>query len=313
LTATDCVGSPQPRQGFWANGDDIADIINDSQDTNYGYPAFLGDLGAFFDCTANWDVGCPTPEDPARNDTLYCTKLRPNPGCAFLPTFDIENYGNWCPAQYPFDVLGTVGAGCGNKNYQRKSDNYFVSTRYAQVANDQSGSASNYRSVIDGYSISHIIRPDLAQGIPGECVPDTTRVIQAILDEVTHVMTWTLGAVPTDLCVDPCTNYTGPASDVTPVQNVGLVNSLFQNSPNPFNPRTTIRFSLAANAPAKLVIYDVNGRKVRTLVNGMQKAGLHELVWDGTDDSGHLVASGIFWSQLTAGDYTSNKKMVVLK
>jgi len=311
MTATDCVGSPQPRQGFWANGDDVAKIINSANDI-YGYPPFLATLGSFFDCDRNYEEGCPTNENPANNDTLYCTKLRPVPGGSFQPAFAIENFGNWCPAQYPFDVLGTAGSGSGNKNYQRKSDDTFVSNRYAQVTNDQAGSASNYRTVLDGYSLSHIIRPDLAQGQPGECVPDTTRVIQAILEEFTKVLTWTLGSVPADLCVDPCTNYTGPTSDVLPLE-AGLVNRLYQNSPNPFNPRTTIRFSLAADAPAKLVIYDVNGRKVKTLVNGAQKAGLHELIWDGTDDAGHPVSSGIFWSQLTAGDYTSNRKMVVLK
>ena len=91
------------------------------------------------------------------------------------------------------------------------------------------------------------------------------------------------------------------------------VTRLYQNHPNPFNPRTAIKFSLAADGPAKLIIYDVNGRRIRTLVDQGLKAGAHEVVWDGTDDAGHTVTSGVYWSQLQAGDYSSNKKMVVLK
>jgi len=313
LTAIDCFPSQQPRQGFWCNGDDIAKIIADAT----GYPSFLtNDLGCTYQCDANYAPGCPTQEDPARNDTLYCTKLRPNAGCGWTPTIPLEVYGNWCPAQYPFDVLGLSGNGCGNKSYQRKSDDYVAPGGFAQVTNDASSSASNYRTVIDGYSIHHLIKPDLQQGIPGECQPDTVRIVQGSLDEIRNVIEWTLGiADPStlrDLCIDPCLNINGGSSS-TPVVENGMINRLYQNSPNPFNPRTSIRFSLAANGPAKLNIFDVNGRRVKTLVNGVLKAGLHEMVWDGTDDAGHAVASGIYWSQLNAVDYSSNKNMVILK
>jgi hypothetical protein len=306
LTASDCVGSPQPRQGFWAGGDNVAESISAN------YPALLSHLGASFDCNPYYESGCPTPEDPSHNDTLYCVKLRPNSGCAWTPSFDVELYGNWCPARHKFDVLGTTGSGCGDKSYQRKTDNYYLSSRFAQVCNDQSESASNYRSVLDGYRITDLIRPDLAQGVPRECLPDSFRIVQAIADELVHILSWTLGALPADLCVDPCTNYTGGSSDV-PAGAAALVTRLYRNSPNPFNPRTTIRFSLAAEGQVTLVIYDVDGREVKTLASGRWKAGLHELVWDGTDDAGHPVASGVFWGRLTAGDYTSGRKMVVLR
>ena len=58
---------------------------------------------------------------------------------------------------------------------------------------------------------------------------------------------------------------------------------------------------------------DVNGRRIRTLVDQGLKAGAHEVVWDGTDDAGHAATSGVYWSQLQAGDYASNKKMAALK
>jgi flagellar hook assembly protein FlgD len=91
------------------------------------------------------------------------------------------------------------------------------------------------------------------------------------------------------------------------------VDRLYQNRPNPFNPRTTIRFTLARKGPTELAIYDVGGRLVRTMVDKTMNAGLHALVWDGTDDKGHSVGSGIYWSQLEVGDYVSSKKLVLLK
>ena len=92
-----------------------------------------------------------------------------------------------------------------------------------------------------------------------------------------------------------------------------LVNRLFQNEPNPFNPRTAVKFSLASRGKVELAIYDVSGRLVRTLVNDVQDAGLHTVAWDGSDNKGHRVSSGIYWSQLKAGKYVSNKKMIMLK
>jgi flagellar hook assembly protein FlgD len=92
-----------------------------------------------------------------------------------------------------------------------------------------------------------------------------------------------------------------------------LVNRLYPNRPNPFNPRTSIRFSLASAGTAKLVIYDVTGREVRTLVNGPQTAGLHEVVWDGTRDDERALPSGVYWCRMTTAGFESNRRMIVLK
>jgi hypothetical protein len=92
-----------------------------------------------------------------------------------------------------------------------------------------------------------------------------------------------------------------------------LVTRLLQNEPNPFKPGTAIRFSLAQPERVKITIYDVTGREVRTLIDGKREAGLHSVAWDGLDDAGRSVGSGVYWSQMVAGSYLSNKKMVVLK
>lgn len=88
---------------------------------------------------------------------------------------------------------------------------------------------------------------------------------------------------------------------------------LRQNVPNPFNPSTTITFALPESAPVTLAIYDTNGRIVRTLVNGAGAAGLHEVVWNGLDDNGRAVASGVYVYRLTAGNDVSIRRLTLVR
>ncbi|MFH1685905.1 MAG: FlgD immunoglobulin-like domain containing protein [bacterium] len=89
--------------------------------------------------------------------------------------------------------------------------------------------------------------------------------------------------------------------------------SLAQNYPNPFNPNTTIEFTLAAAGHTSLDIYNIQGQKVKTLVDDVMTAGEHTVEWNATDESGSRVASGVYFYRLTAGDYTLSKKMTLLK
>jgi flagellar hook assembly protein FlgD len=86
-----------------------------------------------------------------------------------------------------------------------------------------------------------------------------------------------------------------------------------QNYPNPFNPSTQIRFTLPAPGPVRIEVFDVTGSLVRTLVNGEFTAGTGEVAWDGTNELGRSVASGIYLYRLTAGRSSITKKMYVLK
>lgn len=89
--------------------------------------------------------------------------------------------------------------------------------------------------------------------------------------------------------------------------------ALKQCYPNPFNPATTIRFGLQEAAHARLRIYDVSGRFVRSLVDGFRSAGAHSEIWNGTDDAGRAVASGVYFYRLQAGAFTETRKMVLLR
>ncbi|MCK5052229.1 MAG: choice-of-anchor D domain-containing protein [Candidatus Cloacimonetes bacterium] len=98
---------------------------------------------------------------------------------------------------------------------------------------------------------------------------------------------------------------------------IPTITELTGNYPNPFNPTTNINFSLKADSRVSLMIYNVRGQKVRTLVNDNMQAGYHSIVWDGRDDSGKSVSSGVYFNGFDAadiaGDYTSVKKMILLK
>lgn len=86
-----------------------------------------------------------------------------------------------------------------------------------------------------------------------------------------------------------------------------------RNQPNPFNPQTTLRFTTGKGGPTLLAIYDLNGRLVRTLVHNDLDAGIHETMWDGRNNNGHEVSSGIYYSRLETEQGTATAKMTLIK
>jgi len=89
--------------------------------------------------------------------------------------------------------------------------------------------------------------------------------------------------------------------------------TLHQNAPNPFNPATSISFSLSEGRNTSLVVYDALGRTVRTLVNGSLQAGRHTVRWDGRDDTDAAVSSGMYLYRLTAGGVTETRRMTLVR
>jgi parallel beta-helix repeat protein len=87
----------------------------------------------------------------------------------------------------------------------------------------------------------------------------------------------------------------------------------FNNYPNPFNPTTTISYSLKENAKVSLKIYNIKGQKVKTLINEALPAGEHSAIWNGRDSNGNRVGSGIYFYKLKAGDFQKVKKMILSK
>jgi hypothetical protein len=102
-----------------------------------------------------------------------------------------------------------------------------------------------------------------------------------------------------------------PATPVDP--RVVYEDRLHQNVPNPFNPATEIRFDLARDGAVALVVYDVSGRAVRTLARGAYPRGEHVVRWDGRDDRGVPVSTGVYFYRLDAGRFSATRKTILLK
>jgi len=92
-----------------------------------------------------------------------------------------------------------------------------------------------------------------------------------------------------------------------------LSTSLQGNYPNPFNPTTTIKFVLSEDSYVTLEVYNIKGAKVCTLVEGEYEAGFHNVLWNGTDDSGKPVSSGMYFYKMNTGKNIATKKMVLMK
>jgi len=88
---------------------------------------------------------------------------------------------------------------------------------------------------------------------------------------------------------------------------------LKQNFPNPFNPSTTIRYSITSPEYVSIKVYDVSGQLVKEITKDHNQAGEYEVVWDGKNKFGKRVSSGTYFYQLSVGDYVEAKKMILLK
>ncbi len=99
----------------------------------------------------------------------------------------------------------------------------------------------------------------------------------------------------------------------TPLPDPAPMLALYQNHPNPFNPVTSITFSLFRECDIALEIYDTRGRHIRTLTSGRYGRGPHTVIWNGCDRNGHIVSSGIYFYRLTDGREIVSRKMVLTR
>jgi hypothetical protein len=119
-------------------------------------------------------------------------------------------------------------------------------------------------------------------------------------------------------------DYAGNEGDYSNVLSTSILGSeaenlipnefaLRQNYPNPFNPVTTIQYDLPENSQVQIAIYDMLGRKVRTLAHGFEDAGFKAVQWQGRNDFGQPVGAGVYICQIRAGDFVQTSKMILLK
>ncbi|MFH1337013.1 MAG: T9SS type A sorting domain-containing protein, partial [Candidatus Zixiibacteriota bacterium] len=127
---------------------------------------------------------------------------------------------------------------------------------------------------------------------------------------------WFKACDPAGLCDSNQASFTVLVSGVTDEDSSlsgPFVFLLNQNHPNPFNLQTNITYSVSTPGRVNLTIYDLLGRRVRTLADENQTPGEKSLDWDGKDDKGNTIASGIYFYRLEAGQLSNTKKMLLLK
>lgn len=110
-----------------------------------------------------------------------------------------------------------------------------------------------------------------------------------------------------------CVRVVGGVSTGVEEMDVPRAYELAGVSPNPFNPMTTVTYGMPTSGHIELAVYNVAGQLVKTLVNGDETAGWHAVTWDGRDDNGGRVASGVYFARMQADEFTGSTKMVLLK
>jgi len=89
--------------------------------------------------------------------------------------------------------------------------------------------------------------------------------------------------------------------------------ALFQNYPNPFNPDTKISYSIPKRCEVEIVIFNIIGQRVKKLVSSVKNAGRYQVIWDGSDNQGRFVSSGVYIYRLKAANKVATRKMIVLR
>jgi hypothetical protein len=184
-----------------------------------------------------------------------------------------------------------------------------ISAFDARATNDGVELRARFISSLDNASFVIVYRADdgsdLFRGIASVAAPRNGQF--AYVDET---------ALPGETYRYKISVIDGDGEFFSPEAEVKLPNArieLSQNTPNPFNPTTTIRFSLPANERVGLAIYAANGALVRMLVDEVRPRGTHDITWDGRDMAGNPVGSGVYFYRLTAGKFSDSRKMVLLK
>jgi hypothetical protein len=192
-------------------------------------------------------------------------------------------YGG-CPLINDFDVLAPTLLSVQEAKYDGGSagtNGAILSQKTENVAGDTVG------VILSGFSY-HFIRDD---------APVASGQLYDRAEHMKDIIAWLNNELPTPTAATVPNHY-----------------SLSQNYPNPFNPQTTIDFTVKERTPVTLKVYNVAGALVRTLISDVRAPGVvHQVVWDGRNDSGQQVASGVYFYRLVARNFTQTKKMVLLK
>jgi len=268
------IQQPGADRNLWLSGDDLANALWSGDD----YNSFLS-----FTCGVRFirDLWEGFPQD-----TLHpiVTGFGGSPTAGRLMHVSAD-----CPLIDDFDLIASSNSAIiGGKAglYLKYPNGLGAATRYASKY--FSFGTDSARAVFMGFSFN-----DIEEG--GERLQLTTGTLQNYFK------------------VNPCYYATGIEED--PVSNVPAVpNRLYQNAPNPFNPETAVRYSVGSAGSVTIRIFNAAGALVRTLVDRTHAAGAYTVRWNGTDDAGRHLGSGVYFYEIqTAGGFRESRKLVLLK
>jgi hypothetical protein len=243
-------------------------------------PLFSADFGV---ALGNSNNGTATPNP----DVLGIANFAFENGCVGPFLDDRFSLQGGCPTIRNYDGL-TATTGTATHRYRAGTIN---STFAAVVMN--SNPALDWNTILSSFGWYDIRDP--FGGAPGRAEQDFLgKVLQCVLPAG---------------CLENETVDAEPGPGAAPARTV-----LHANVPNPFNPTTEIRFDLARDGRVAVRIFDVSGRRIRTLADGpMRAGGGWSLLWDGLDDGGRRAPSGVYFCRLEAGETTATRRMVLLK
>ncbi|MEZ4649650.1 MAG: FlgD immunoglobulin-like domain containing protein [Candidatus Eisenbacteria bacterium] len=266
------------RQGLLVSGDGIASRIAAVR------PSFLAKLGASLvsDSYRDWT-----------GDDRVCIPITVPEGAEYGTEYggpyEHRVYGDECPIA-DYDVLGAVGDGVGNRSYQ---DAVGDPVDFEQIATHVPLQPEAWRAVLDGVSWH---RMALESG--GGCEPTHEEIVQAVVSELGSALAWLADFSNTDVHDAPG----GPATT-----------ALYAARPSPFPETTEISFQLANSQDVEITVFDAQGRQVRRLIDGKAEAGLQSVTWDGRDDAGHDVPSGLYWYRMRTEGYERAARVLRLR
>ena len=183
------------------------------------------------------------------------------------------------------------------KSYMKEGDYVTAIERLEPIINNPPSNEELLYAMIDeGYSYLQLEEAG-SRDIPAICTvrPHSFDEYQKIVQELENELLF----------------FTQPENQeqVIPISLI----TLHGNYPNPFNPTTTISFSLVNNADVKISVYNIKGQKVKTLIDDQYSKGTHSVIWNGKDSNDKKVASGLYFYKLSSGKETQVKKMLLLK